>query len=574
MNRRRMAWGAVFTALLAAAAAAAPANALPAALDTDTPEFRAVAEAYSKARQEAEETRKARLRELIKVQLDEANAMLKEKKQVGNVKGIAIAAQAKQIFDSALTNLDATGTFTVPDKVRKELDEMLTHFNGVRARTEAAAADALAAIEKDHFARFTAVAARVNPELAGPAAEPALKAAFAAAVARLAAPPPPPPPATGTNAPPASGLTNAVASTNAAAAPRTLPEILGESGSADRWVTAARVLADMRGMDVLEIPLVNRPAGTNVTDKFNPITQLSSDIRYVSIYPLPARTGLVYRLKRVPDREGVEVVRWPDSRNDYTLEVRTTPSVRYPCPHGFEIQIGGPDALLAAIFSGAPMEVSATRTNAAPAKIEPAVITLNTQPAGAGVWLNDKPMRDLRTPCRFRLPPDTSTIRVALPGYVDGVFSNLGAAASRTLTWTFKPDPRIVRTSMVIAANATNWTGVVTVQPGARIAVDAQGSWSCLDTPCGPEGYPNNEANYRVYMNPAEFPRQASTANYGALIWRIGPKGRASAFGRSLRLTAQEAGELQFDINMSPDPQRRAGNSGNLTVSVVVLPPP
>lgn len=576
---KTMAWLAVIAAVIAGEAPAqtapdpSPSNAVP-GVALDTPEYRDMAGDCVKARQTAEEARRTELRRLIQVQMDEADALLKEKKKAGNVKGIAIATQTRQMFESALTALESTGSFELPEKVRRELEDTVRHFNGVRSGIEAKASNEVARIQKEQFERIAKTLARLQPDLQGANAE----AAFAALVDRLLTAPPPPPPATvatnavGTNAVGGATDTNAPAgaATNAPAS-AALPEILGMSGPADRWVTAGRVLADMMSVDVLEIPLANQTTGTNRFEKTNPITDQSITVNYVSLYPLPARTGLVYRLKRVPDREGVEILDWPSPRNNFSLTVRTMPSEKLPVPHGFEVQVSGPDAMVAALFSGAPVEATSA---AMPTQAVPIVVTLISKPSGAAVLIDGRLSQGSRTPCRLRLPPGTQSLRLTLPGYVDGVFSSEDIRAGKPLTWTFQPDPRIVRKTVVVPADSKDWVAVAEVQEGARIALDAQGSWSCASgAMTGLEGYPNNEANFRFYMNPADYPRQTPGANFGALVWRIAPKGRPSAVGRALRTTARESGMLQLDINEASDPKRRADNSGALSVSIVILPP-
>ncbi len=565
---------AILLALVAlASVAAAPSlhaqtnlPALP-GINLGAPELRAIAADCITARQAVEAARRDQLRQLIQVQIDEAESLLKEKTKVGNVKGIAIGTQAKQIFESALTNLETSGNFEVPGKVRRELDETLTRFAAARAKIETTSSDRLAAIQREHLGRFAAAVTRLYPAQGKTPSEAALAAAFADAVARAAAPP------AATNAaasPAAAGAAPAAA--NAAPA-KNLPDILAESGPAGNWMTVGRVAADMMGMDVVDIPVTDRPVGTNRFEKFNPISQQSSAIEYVSLYRLPANTSLVYRLKRIAGREDVDVLDWPQPRNNYVLQVRTRPSEKFPCPHGFEIQVGAPEHVLSAVRSGTPLAPKpANVTSAAVARV---FLDVVTAPAGAMLLLDDRAVNELRTPCRFRLPPGVKSVRVRLPGYVDGVFSNDDIRASRTLTWTFQPDPRVVRQTVTVAANATNWVTIADVTEGSRIAIDARGEWSCAaGIPTDAAGYPNNEANYRFYMNPDDYPRQAPAASYGALIWRIAPKGRPAAVGRSLRVVAPESGRLQFDINEGTETRLRADNTGMLVVNVLILPPP
>ena len=101
-------------AALVASAAAAPAA--PPGLDLSTPEFRAIADAYSKGRESAASTRTFALKRLLERGRDDGEEMLKEKRKTQNVKGMAVATAMIQMFESAVTNLEATGAVVLPER--------------------------------------------------------------------------------------------------------------------------------------------------------------------------------------------------------------------------------------------------------------------------------------------------------------------------------------------------------------------------------------------------------------------------------------------------------------------------
>ena len=172
-----------------------PAPAPLTGLDVSAPEYREIADSFVKARQAADDARHDRLRRLIQVQIDEAEGMLADKKKTGNIKGIAVATQSKQLFEAALTNLAANGSCEVTDKVRRELEETVAHYNAARTKIDTVFADEVAQLLRTHLDRFAAAAAQSVPAAKGPGQEAALAAAFKTLVDRVAAPPPPPPPA-------------------------------------------------------------------------------------------------------------------------------------------------------------------------------------------------------------------------------------------------------------------------------------------------------------------------------------------------------------------------------------------
>jgi hypothetical protein len=135
------------------------------------------------------------------------------------------------------------------------------------------------------------------------------------------------------------------------------------------------------------------------------------------------------------------------------------------------------------------------------------------------------------------------------------------------------PDPDFVDRALNIHAMGGGGHSGVTLKAGQRVRITPQGAWACgsRGEMVNSEGYPIDKFPH-YYVNPAVTPRQIGTAQYGALLVRIGRDGPWQPVGKGLTIDVKESGSLQFDVNEGPDKAMRRDNKGALKVQVTTLP--
>jgi hypothetical protein len=286
--------------------------------------------------------------------------------------------------------------------------------------------------------------------------------------------------------------------------------------------------------------------------------------------PLVLKPGMVFRIKRVGDRQGVDVLEWPTPGNNGTLTVRVRASGHGLSLHAFELQVAAPGQDLAAIFAGAAIEGGSGPPQ------PPVQASIFTKPAGASVAVDGNLIANAHTPCRIPLQRGRHAIDLSLAGYSPAHLTNLSFTADQTINWVFQPDPRTLRKSFAVSATADRWVSEgVRVNKGDIVTVEAEGAWACGSGKevCDANGYPNNKTFAVYYKDPDTHRRQMPDANYGALLMRIGADGPSVLAGTSLRYLAPDAGLLYFDINEGTGNRYRQDNAGTVVVRLTVAPP-
>lgn len=544
----------------------APSIPLP---DLDTPGVKELVEAHRASIEQVDKERKNALTTLLNTNLTALNEMLAEKKKVRNVTGIAAATTGITLFQNALTNLEAGGKFDLPEKVRREIESHVAQCRSEAATIEKKASDRKKALLASTLEKFSAVALAANPAMnadaqtaltarlnellqAGPTVRTEPKAATTTGA--------------GTNQPPGT-VTN-------------LPAIMASSGEADQWASVATWKGAMMGMDIITIPVAEAQVGTNITRQFNPISGQDSVLTYTVRHRLTMQDGMLFRLKQVEGVRGVELMEWPTRGNGFQLVVRARSGGQFPCHHAFELQVSVPGGDFSKALTGAVIEPPRGMSKPS-AAVPPVVLTLITVPEGASVYVDDVLQNQLKTPCRLPVARGEHSLNLVLHGYATITVTNHPFTADRTIRWSFLPDPRIQKKSLTLSANAPSWTSTeIAAEKGDTLVVRAEGQWSCAPgrEMCDAAGYPNNAAFYRYYMDSAAYPRQTSSAGYGALVMRIGKSGRILPIGKELRnlpeqrIAAPEAGVLFFDINEADEAKYRADNSGAMVITVTIIP--
>lgn len=398
-------------------AVAADDVALP---DTQTPEFSSIVDRYNTAVSAVRDKHKATLTGHIKRYQDEAAEMLKEKRKTRNTTGIAIATAAISIFATALSDLNATGTFEIPQKVRRELESTIAEFNTGRALIDSNAANEQAKVLKQFSDEFAAQCQKLSPALTSPEARVKMDERFQARIKESSAPPQKNV-AAGTSAgsptPPGGSGTNVT--TEAAATPT-----MAESGESPTWITVGTLTAKINSMEVLEIPLAEMRMGTNSIMKNSVMSETTMEIIFVATVTNFANPGIQYRLLRIPKFNDLSIMDWPADSNGYHLNLRTPSPDRIPFPVGFELQVSSLDK------PGKKKIPAAKRT---------ITLTVRSTPPRAAIYIDGALQPDTVTPSTLQLPVGPHDFRLTLAGYPDLNVTNYNFTINREINWTFKP---------------------------------------------------------------------------------------------------------------------------------------
>jgi hypothetical protein len=550
-------------------AATSPAASPPPAgqINLQAPEYQAIREAYERKKAELNAPRLDKLRSLLKKQIADADATLKEKELAGNIKGMAIARTAKTIFEECRDDLEKKQDFTFPARVRRELEPTLATCREEKQKLDEAFTNQLAGIEEESFLRFTEVV-RNNPQTAAMASDrESLKGWFRELLRTEKPAPKPPTTGPATNAAP----TNVVAgATNVVAAK---PAIFARSGDAEKWVLFGRWTADMVAMDIVALPVLGR-AVSGETQKYNPMTGQNSTLRYEAIRALPLRGDYRFRLRSMPGMEPVDVLDWPSEANGFTLAVRTHADI---LSHGFEMEAGLPAVEITRLFPDTVEPGAEAPTNAPLPKVK---LNIATKPPDALVYVdgvlyrNDKEA-PVTTPCTITVDAGYHTIRVSLLTYLEMMISNYNFREDRDVWWTFRKDPRVVEKTLIVSARNDGWTSSgIKIDKSYQVLIEAEGKWVCGNKgeECGPDGYPNTKDFFHYYVG-GSGPRQLLGSNYGALLVKLNENGSPRLIGKGGTIVTDKAGTLFFDINETPYKVLRRDNSGALTLKLTVIPP-
>lgn len=389
----------------------------PSLPDTQTPEFTTLLTRYNAALTSAQEKHKASMTQLINRYLDEAGEMLKEKRKARNTTGIAIATTASSIFETALSNLNTSGTFEVPTKVRRELEATVSEFNTGRTLIDTALTNEKTKLFKQYSDEFAAQVLRVAPALAGPESRGIIDERFKAMGVATTAPariPEPGKPETSTPADPG---------TNTSATVTNL--VVAESGPSPSWIPVGTLTTYIRSMEVLEIPLRELQLGTNLFKQYSAISDFTMEIFFVASKTNFTSPTCLYRLVRIPNFNEVSLMDWPSPSNGYRLNLRTPSPERIPYAIGFELQIS---ALPQAVIPKPPVTRKIT-------------LSVRSTPPKATIQIDGVTQQDTVTPCTLQLPVGPHDFRLSLAGYQDLNVTNYNFTVNRDINWTFKPLP-------------------------------------------------------------------------------------------------------------------------------------
>jgi len=532
------------------------------ALDLNAPAAQKLKGSYAGKKAALETQHKTQLKALIDRHIRDATRLLIEKKRAGNVSGIASAGTAVTIFEAAGEQIEKDGDFSLPENVRRELRTTMSQVGEEKKGIDDQNKTALAALDEECRAQLAELAAAEGaPDLSGEQ----LHTFFSELMTAPDAAPVSGAPSGADVAPGSPAEPGRPAATNGT------PQVVASSDAATEWVPIARWFAGVSRIEVVSINVAERVEREH--REVAAVSPLSRpyEVTYEPIRRLSPSPGCKFQLKTLPGHEAPAVVEWPTAANGWTLQVRVRPSHESPSKHGAEILVAFPGAEALPLLSERESEAG-----------EDGVLVrigIKTAPPEASVYVDGRPYRDgsgfPKTPCVVSVRPGKRNIRLRKFGYKDAVVVDFEAAEGLVVARRLEKDLRVVDKTLTVSAMSRGWqTSGVEVSHGDVLHIKATGEWNCASgkESVNGEGYPNNKDFYTYYINPKDSPRILAGAHYGALIMRIGRDGPAVKIGTGVKLEADRAGTVYFDVNEAPDTRLRRDNGGALSVRLLKVP--
>lgn len=487
-------------------------------------------------------TAASQVESLLKAEMSRWDAELAERRRTRNIRGIAVAEDARTAILKALEELGKTGRASLPEEPRRELKEEFARLRQKLADLDRDRRAAAAAVEDRAIAKFRDAAARHGAPLPTDADE--LRRRFRAWLTE--APPSPAPP--DQSHPPAAAPEAPAPSPPPPPSPP--PEFFAQSRPGANWIRVGTWKAGSQGPDVFDVQVFGL-AGEKKGSKANPILGRTTEWTYQQQRAVqPGEYS--WRLRRLGDADVVDVMEWPTPANDGRLSFRTRMPSRIPAATAFEIEFSSADLI---------------------------AVPVKSEPAGARVLVDGRPYmdgpREVRTPCTLHLPAGKVAIRLTLDGYQDAEAPAFVISSNAAISVRLKPIKELPGHIVTVDPKKIWADTGITVKQGDRIRLSVEGEWGCgrQGEMTGPGGYDPGQTKYsHYYLDPRNSPKQLESAPYGALLARIGTN-RMANIGNLRGFIAGGDGPLLFDVNEAADPAARRDNRGSLKVKVVVQPP-
>ncbi len=544
--------------------------------DLTTPEVQGLKAEAVTQRAEIVKQHTDALRKLIDDQLESSRQSLSKAKISGNITATAAGTAAVRIFSDVKTAFEKDGSVSVPGKTRTDLEATVAEFKGNVDAIDEKQAAALKKLNKAFAAKLGEILTHQKTPVADEAKLLDLWTSLCVAST----------PANTNTAAAVSAPTTTGTNTTAAAQPPAAAAVLQSHGDTANWTPLVKLEVTVHdAIEIVSVPLsgLTAPKTLNGTGGMGNPWQVQAT-PYQEL--VPGNSTPAFRIQSVPPLRPLDVALWPEARNTWTIDLRAKAD-KIPSQHAIILEVDA--AACKPLSGGAPTPPSPTAAAApstpalrAAAYTPPAAtlkVRLESQPEGAWILVNNQPLTELNkpltTPCDYTFAsanPVDITFRKR--GYKDAVLRQSVPASDKLFHVTLTEAIGFADVTVpVSAAASTAWTPTgVQVKKGHQIRIVAPGTWSCgsdgemVDA----DGYPNNEAYGKYYMDPLQNPRLSTKANYGQLLARILPDGEIVALGKQGVFTASTDGEIALAINEALNARR--DNRGTLKARILTNP--
>jgi len=504
-------------------------------IDIFTPKMITLKENYIQQKDKLEDARKTELTTLIDSCLAQMQKQEKEQKTRGNISAMAAAQKMSRILNKYKTGLDEKDDFELSSKTRRETqaisDRMAKEKAIIDSKYRQLEVEALI-IAQDKFKNAAILQQnltdmsrdRVNKEF-----EKLTKSETVAkesAIETIS-------PNSFTNQVPADSLfANYLAS-------RKKEDVL-KSGETEHWQSFASIKGAVNTIEIFDIPLAN----ISETKIFEGIREGNTyKLEYSPLDKLNTINETFFMIKNLNSKEKFDIVNWPSARNNWTLSIRLRPSKTFPSNHRMELKIGGEF-----------LKTQEKQIKEQNAKLKNVKIQIKSIPDKAYVFIDNKPLRIAGrftvTPCIITIPAGTHNLTIKKSGFQPKIIEDFIPEHKKSYSYILIRSKNVNESTIKVEAKS-NWiSSKLSVNKGDTIVVQIKGTWSIGKDKeqTDYKGYPNNSSYFKYYIEDKYNPSITKSANYGALIAKIGTKGTPFAVNNK-PFTADTSGIIYYTAN-------------------------
>jgi hypothetical protein len=523
-------------------------------IDVFTPEMIKIKENYIQQKEKLGNARKTELNNLIDSCLAQAENQEKKQKTRGNISAMAAAQKISRVLYKYKTELDEKDDFELSSRTRRETesisDRMAKEKAIIDSKYKELQLEALINAQEifKNAAMLQQNLSSMSQDKIEKEFEKLTKTAKKESVIETAST------SSETNAPAHSMFSNYLAS-------KQDKDIL-KSGETEHWQPFASIKGAVNTIEIFNIPL----ADIAETKTFEGMREGNAyKLEYTALGKLNTTTNKpFFMIKNLNSAEEFDVVNWPSRRNNWTLSIRLRPSKTFPSNHRIELKIGG--------------EFLATKDQKLKeksARLKNVKIQIKSIPDKAYVFIDNRPLIQARryvlTPCIITIPAGTHNLTIKKSGFEPKIVEDFIPEHKQSYSYVLIKSKNVNESTIKVESKSSWVSSKLSVHKGDKIVFETKGEWSIGKDKeeTDYKGYPNNSSFFKYYIEDKYNPSITKSANYGALIAKIGQRG--TPFGVSKKpVTADTSGIIYYTANELD--ASKIDNSGDIYVKTQINP--
>jgi hypothetical protein len=333
-----------------------------------------------------------------------------------------------------------------------------------------------------------------------------------------------------------------------------------QSGKTEHWQSFASIKGAVNSIAMFDIPL----AEISETKVFEGMQEGNAyKLEYIPLDKLDTANQPFFMIKNLNTADKFDIINWPSKKNNWTLSIRLRPGHKFPSNHRLELMIGG-DFLA----------IQQPQEQKQVAQLKNVKIQIKSVPDKAYVYINDQPIkvagRFTVTPCIITIPAGTQKLTIKKSGYKPKTIADFTPEHKKSYTYVLLKSKNNNESTIKLDAKDDWKSSKLSVNKGDTVFIQTKGKWSVgkdqekIDY----KGYPNNSTYFKYYIEDKYHPSVNMHSNYGAIIAKIGKKGKTFTIKADKPFTVQAGGIIYYTVNESAT--SKSDNSGSIYVKTQI----